>query len=99
QRSELRLDVDELAVGELAGLHELAQAFDDVRLRRDGIRADHLRAAERDGLGDRMGSFRFLKHWPPLLQSPRLPPPPPPSPSPLRRGTSRVSSAPGIRGR
>ena len=43
-RRELRFDVDELAAGELARLHHLAHAFDDVRLRRDRVRADRLRA-------------------------------------------------------
>ena len=35
QRGEFGFDVDELAARELARLHHLAQAFDDVRLRRD----------------------------------------------------------------
>jgi len=51
-RGELGLDVDELAVGDLARLDHLAKAFDDVRLRRDRIGADHLRPTERDRFGD-----------------------------------------------
>ncbi len=61
-RGELRLDVDELAAGELARLHHLAQALDDVRLRRDRIGADHLRPAQRDRLGDGARTFDLLKH-------------------------------------
>ena len=36
----------------VAGLHELGERLDDVRLRRDRVGADDLRAAQRDGLGD-----------------------------------------------
>ena len=49
---------------EIAVLHQLAQALDDVRLRRDRIGADHFRPAERDGLGHRMGTFDLLEHGP-----------------------------------
>ena len=41
-RGELGFDVDELAVGQRAVLHHFADAFDDVRLRRDRV-GDHLR--------------------------------------------------------
>ena len=37
-------------------------ALDDVRLRRDRIGADHLRPAQRDGLGDRARALDLLKH-------------------------------------
>jgi hypothetical protein len=49
---ELGFDVDELAVGHLTRLDHFAKAFDDVRLRRDRIGADHLRSTERDRFGD-----------------------------------------------
>ena len=48
--------------GKLACLDHLAQALDDVRLRRDRIGANDLRPAERDGLGHRVRTFGLLKH-------------------------------------
>jgi hypothetical protein len=62
QRGEFGLDVDELAIGERAVLHHLAHALDDVRLRGDRVGADHLRARQRDRLGDGVGTFDLLKH-------------------------------------
>ena len=47
--------------------HHLAEAFDDVGLRRDRIGADHFRPAERDGLGHRMGAFDLFQHGDALL--------------------------------
>jgi hypothetical protein len=50
---ELRLDVDEFAVGEFAGAHHFAETLDDVRLRGNRIGADHFGAAQRDSLRHR----------------------------------------------
>ena len=61
-RGEFALDVDVLAVLELALAAEQPQVFDDVRLRGNRIGADHFRAAERHGLGDALAAFELLKH-------------------------------------
>ena len=48
-----------------AVLHHFAERLDDVGLRRDRIGADHFRPAQRDGLGDGVGTFDLLKHGQP----------------------------------
>ncbi len=62
QRGKFGFDVDELAILELAVLHHLAQAFDDMRLRRDRISANHFRPAQGDRLRDGERAFHLLKH-------------------------------------
>ena len=59
---ELRLDVDELTWGELSALHERRQRLDNVRLRRDGIGADHLGPRQGDCLGDRARTLNLPEH-------------------------------------
>ncbi len=61
-RGEFRFDVDELARRQAAFLHHPAQRLDDVRLRRNRVGADHLRAAQRHSLGDCPGTFNLFKH-------------------------------------
>ena len=61
-RRELGLDVDELARRELAGIDHAPERLDDVGLRRDRVRADHLRAAQRHGFGDCRRAFNLLEH-------------------------------------
>jgi hypothetical protein len=58
---ELAFDVDELAVFQRR-LHHLAEAFDDVGLRRDRVGADHLGPAQRHRFGDGVGTFNLLEH-------------------------------------
>ena len=58
-RSELRLDIDELAAGELAGLDHLSYALDDVGLRGDRIGAHDLGTAGRHGHGDGSGTLKL----------------------------------------
>jgi hypothetical protein len=69
QRGKFGLDVDELAALQCAGLHHLADAFDDMGLRRDRVGADHLGPAQRYRLGNGMGAFALFKHvdFPPHL--------------------------------
>ena len=43
-------------------LTEVRERFDDVRLRRDRVGGDHLRAAERDRLRDRLRALDLAKH-------------------------------------
>jgi hypothetical protein len=64
------LDVDELAARERAGFHHFAQPFDDVRLGRDRVGADHLGAAQRDRRSHGMGAFALFKHGGPLPSFP-----------------------------
>jgi len=52
-RGEFGLDIDELATSQVAPLHRHAERLDDVGLRGDRVGADHFRAAQRQGLGDR----------------------------------------------
>ena len=51
KRAEFRFHVQEFAAGQRARLHHLPQRLHDVRLRRDGISADHLRPAHGHGFG------------------------------------------------
>ena len=63
-RRELRLDVDELARRESAGLHHGADGLDDVGLGRDRIGADDLGSARGDRLGDGPGALNLSQHRP-----------------------------------
>jgi hypothetical protein len=58
---QIRFDIDEFAIGEVTCLDHLAEALDDVRLRRDRIGADHLRPAQRTASA-RHAAFRLFKH-------------------------------------
>ena len=62
QRRELAFDIDIFAIDQRAFLHQFAEAFDDVGLRRDRIGADHFGAAQRDGFGHGMRAFDLLEH-------------------------------------
>ena len=62
QRGEFALDIDEFAIHEIAVAHQIAEALDDVGLRRDRIGADDFGAAQRDGLGHGVGAFDLLQH-------------------------------------
>ena len=59
---ELAFDVDEFAVDQRAFFHQLAEALDDMGLRRDRIGADHFGPAQRDGLGHGVRSLDLLEH-------------------------------------
>ncbi len=65
----LGLHVDELAGGELAGLDHRRERLDDVRLGRDRVGGDDLRAAQRHRAGDRARSLELLKHRTPQRPS------------------------------
>ena len=62
QRRELRLDHQVLARRELAGPDEVGERLDDVGLRRDRVRGDHLGPAERDRRRDRLRAFDLPTH-------------------------------------
>src|SRR3974390_3123629 len=62
QRCEFGFDVDEFAVFDLTRAHHLAETFDDVRLRRDWIGADHFRTAATDRFRHRTRAFNLLEH-------------------------------------
>ena len=87
-RRELGLDHQVLAGSEVAGPDHVGEVLDDVRLRGDRIGADHLRAAERDGLGDGPRSLLLPKHGP----APRLRPAPSRARGSPRRRSSRQPS-------
>ena len=73
-RRELGLDDQVLARRELARADEVGERLDDMRLRRDRVGADHLRAAERDRLGDGLRSFDLAtQRSPPLSATRRTP--------------------------
>ena len=62
ERREFALDIDELAIVELAEPDELAEALDDMGLRRDRIGADDLRPAERDRARHGLRAFDLVQH-------------------------------------
>jgi len=45
KRGEFTLDIDEFAIDQFAFPDQIAEAFDDMGLRRDRIGADHFRPA------------------------------------------------------
>ena len=76
-------------------LHELREVLDDVRLRGDRVRADHLRPAQRHRLGDRPRALNLTQHRsaPAARLPPRraLPARPPRCPRRPRRRSARGS--------
>ena len=80
-RGELRLDVDVLAPGQLAGLHQPAELLDDVRLWRDRVGADHLGPARGDGSRHGPRTLNLPEHErPPRRRAGRRPRRPPVGP-------------------
>ena len=61
-RGEFRFHVDELARGQLALLHQLAQRLNDVGLRRNGVGAHHLGPAQGNRFGNGPRALNLPEH-------------------------------------
>ena len=61
-RGKFAFDVDVLAVFNLPLAGEVAERFNNMRLRGNRISADHFRAAQRHGLGHALTAFNLFEH-------------------------------------